>query len=140
MAALTITKANVAWVSGPVSVDQILGEAADAGMMVYQKAADSKWYKAQDDGTAEEAGAVGVGMLLATGDAANARVSIARPGAIVSVGTGTAGVVYTLADGAGAIGPVADCGSGDKVTVVGLGIGSNKLQLCWEYNAGSVLA
>ena len=79
-------------------------------------------------------------MLLATGDAANARVSIARPGAIVSVGTGTAGVVYTLVDWLGAIGPVADCASGDKVTVVGPGIGSNKLQLCWDYNAGCVLA
>ncbi|WP_439611493.1 hypothetical protein [Reyranella sp.] len=140
MTALTITKANVAWTgAGPVSADQIAGEAFDAGDMVYLKASDSKWYKAQDDGTAEEAGAEGVGMALGTADAAGARVSIARPGAIVSIGTGTAGVVYCLGDTPGDLVPNADNASGDRVTVVGLGIGSNKVQLAWVYNAGAVL-
>ncbi|WP_425065605.1 hypothetical protein [Reyranella sp.] len=141
MTALSITKANVSWAGvGPVSADQIAGEAFDAGDMVYLKASDSKWYKAQDDGTAEEAGSEGIGMALGTADAANARVSIARPGAIVNLGTGTAGVVYCLGDTPGDLVPNADNGSGDKVTVVGLGIGSNKVQLAWVYNAGAVLA
>lgn len=140
MTALTITKANVALVSGPVSSDQIAGEAFDAGDMVYLKASDGKWYKAEDDGTAEAAGSEGIGMALATADAANARVSIARPGAIVSIGTGTAGIIYCLGDTAGDLVPSADNGSGDKVTVVALGIGSNKVQLGWLYNAGAQLA
>lgn len=140
MVALTITKANVALVNGPVSSDQIAGEAFDAGDMVYLKASDGKWYKAQDDGSAEEAGSEGIGMSLATADAANARVSIARPGAIVAIGTGTAGVVYCLGDTPGDLVPVADCGSGDKVTVAGLGIGSNRVQLAYVYNAGAQLA
>lgn len=140
MTALTITKANVSLVSGPEAVGQIAGEALDAGDMCYLKASDGKWYKAQDDGTAEEAGAEGIGMALATADAANARISIARPGAIVSIGTGTAGIIYCLGDTAGDLVPSADNGTGDKVTVAALGIGSNKVQLGYIYNAGAVLA
>lgn len=139
MVALTITKANVALVNGPVSSDQIAGEAFDAGDIVYLKASDGKWYKAQDDGTAEEAGSEGIGMSLATADAANARVSIARPTAIVAIGTGSAGVVYCIGDTPGDVVPVADCGTGDKVTVIGLGIGSNRIQLGYIYNPGAQL-
>lgn len=141
MTALTITKANVAWTGvGPVSSDQVAGEAFDAGDMVYQKASDSKWRKAQDDGTAEEAGSEGIGMALGTADAANARVSIARPGAIVDIGTGTAGIIYCLGDTPGDLVPSADNASGDRVTVAGIGIGSNKIQLAYVFNAGAVLA
>lgn len=139
MVALTITKANVSWVSGPVTADQLAGEAFDAGDEVYQKASDSKWYKAQCDGTPEEAGAEAIGMALGTADAANARVSIARPGAIVAIGTGTAGVVYCVGGTPGDLVPVADLVSTNKVTVAAVGIGSSRVQLSRIYNAGAVL-
>ncbi len=139
MVALTITKANVSWVSGPIAADQLAGEAFDAGDAVYQKASDSKWYKAQCDGTPEEAGSEANGMALATADAANARVSIARSGAIVAIGTGTAGVVYCLGATAGDLVPVADLVSTNKVTVAAIGIGSSRVQLGRLYNAGAVL-
>ncbi len=139
MAALTISAASVAYVSGPKGVDEIAGEAFAAGAMVYL-AANGKWLKAQADGTAIEAGSEGTAMALATADAADARVSLALPGAIVSVGTGTAGVVYTLGAVAGELDPVADNVSTEKVTPSALGIGSNKLLLMRAYNAGSVLA
>src|SRR3972149_9800957 len=93
MVALTITAANVVWQSGtkPLS-DQVAGEAFIAGAAIYL-AANGKWYKAQCDGTAIEAGSGGIGMALATADALGARISVALPGAIVAVGAGAAGGV-----------------------------------------------
>lgn len=136
--ALTITAANVAWVSGPVNDGQVAGEAFIAGALVYLSATGT-WLKAQDDGTAVEAGSLGIGVALSTADAANARVSIARPGAIISVGTGTAGTSYGLCDAAGGICPSTDPATTDKVTFVALGIGSNKLSLGYLYDPGSVI-
>ena len=139
MAALTITAANVAWISGPIAEDQVAGEAFAAGALVYLSASGT-WLKAQCDGTAIEAGSNNLGMALATADAAGARVSIALPGAIVSVGTGTAGIVYVPGTTAGTYIPTADLASTNKVTVAALCIGSGDLLLMWAYNAGAVIA
>jgi len=134
---LTITASGVVYVSGPKDGDQQAGEAFAAGAMVYLSATGT-WLKAQDDGTAVEAGQNGIGMALSTADAANARVSIARPGAIVTIGTGTAGVIYTLSDNAGGLAPSADNGSADKITPAALGIGTSQVLLIYGYNAGAV--
>lgn len=134
---LTITASGVAWVSGPIDSGQKSGEAFVAGAMVYLSATGT-WLKTQDDGTAVEAGQNGIGMALSTADAANAFVSVARPGAIVTIGTGTAGVVYTLADTAGDLAPTADNGSTDKITPAALGIGTSQVLLMYAYNAGAV--
>lgn len=139
MTAISITPANVAWVSGPIKSDQIAGEAFAAGDAVYL-ADNGKWYKAQADGTAVEAGANDLGVSLATAAGANARVSIAVSGAIVTIGgTVVPGTVYVPGDTAGAINPVADQGSTDKITVLGIGISATQIQLQRIYNAGSVI-
>lgn len=135
---LTVTAANVAWVSGPKDGDQQAGEAFAAGALIYLAAAGT-WLKAQGDGTAIEAGSLGIGLALSTADASGARISVARAGAIVSLGTSAAGTVYIVGDTAGGIYPAADAGTADKVTVVGLGVGSNKILLGYIYDAGSVV-
>lgn len=139
MAALSITAANVAYVSGPLLEDGVAGEAFAAGACVYLSDAGT-WLKAQSDGTAVQAGANNLGMALATADAAGARVTIALPGAIVSVGTGTPGTPYMPSDTAGSYDLFSDHGSTDKITLAALGIGSNQLLLCRVYNAGAVIA
>lgn len=136
--ALTVTASNVAWVSGPITTDAVAGEAFAAGAAVYLSAAGT-WLKAQDDGTAVEAGSGGIGIALGTADAIGARVSVARVDAVVSLGTGTAGAVYILCDAAGGICPSADAGTTDKVTVIAVGIGSNKVHVGYLYDAGSVV-
>ena len=98
------------------------------------------WLKAQHDGTAIEAGLYGTGMALATADAAGARISVALPAAIVGIGTGTAGIVYTPGATTGDYVPTADLGSTDKVTVAAVGIGSSQVLLMHAYNAGAVIA
>jgi len=141
MAALTITAANVSRASGPVKHGQIAGEAFNAGAALYYKNSDGKWYKAQDDGTAEEAGAYGFGIALGTAAAAGQEISVALPESIVTLGSVvTAGVVYTIDDAAGSIGPIADRASTDKVTVIGLGISATQMLVGHMYNAGAVLA
>lgn len=138
MAALTITAANVLRVSGPVETDQPAGEAFIAGACVY-KADDGTWKKAQCDGTSLEAGANQLGLALATADAVGARVSIAVDDSIVGIGTGTAGVVYLPGRTAGSLIPAADLLSTDKVTPFAVGIGTSRIQIRRNYNAGAVL-
>lgn len=140
MVALTVTAASVIWTSGPIDKDQIAGEAFDAGDMVYKVLATGKWLKAQNDGTAAEAGSDGIGMALATADVALGRVSIARPGAVVAIGTGTAGIVYYVGSVAGDLDPVADLGSTDKVTPAAIGVGSSSVKLIDCYHSGAALA
>lgn len=142
MAALTIAAANVSLDTGAHDGDQIAGEAFSAGALLYRKSADGRWYKAQCDGTPEEAGAYGTGMALSTADAAGARVTIARPGAAVSIGAAAcaAGIVYCPGRTAGTLVPTADMASTDKVTVAAMGISTSKLLLLYGYNAGAVIA
>jgi hypothetical protein len=140
MAAIVITAANVAWVSGPVLSDQIAGGAFTAGQVVYQ-ADNGTWLVAQGDGSAVEAGANNLGIALFTSDASGARGSIAVSGAIVSYGAVlTAALVYMIGDTAGSIYPTADLGSTDKMTVIGIAISTSQLLLQRIYNAGSVKA
>lgn len=140
MTALTITASGVAYVSGPLKKDAIGGEAFDAGDAVYYAVASGKWLKAQCDGTAIEAGSGGLGLALGSCDADGGRVSVALPGAIVTIGAGTAGIVYVPGDTAGDLMPTADLGSGDKVTPLALGIGSNQVKLLYCYHAGAEIA
>jgi hypothetical protein len=141
MTALSITAANVAWVSGPVDKDCVAGEAFAAGALVYLSAAGT-WLKAQCDGTAAEAGQYGLGMALATADAAGARVSIARPGAIVTVAASglTIGVPYFVGATAGTMAPYADLSSGNAVVPCAVSRSATQLQLGYLYDSGAVHA
>jgi len=142
MTDLSVTASQVLYVSGPMEY-VTAGAAITTGQVCY-KAADNTWLPAQTDGTAVEAGANGVGLALATAAAAGARIGMARPGAIVTIGAGagpTTGVVYYISNGAGGLAPIGDIGSADKVVPFCLSIGSNQIQLLDKnYNAGSALA
>lgn len=140
MTALSITAANVAWVSGPIDEGCVAGAAFVAGAEVYL-AANGRWLNAQADGSAIEAGQYGIGMALFTADAAGARGSIARPGAIVTIAASglTPGVPYFVGNTAGSLDPLADLGSNDKVTFAGMLISATQIKLGYLYDAGSVV-
>ena len=139
MVALTITAANVLWVSGGIEKDAIFGEALDAGDLVYKSAANT-WLKAQNDGSVIEAGSLGLGMALSTADVALARGSVALPGAVVAIGAGAPGIVYAPGATPGDFVPTADLGSTVKVTPAALGIASSEILLMRAYNVGAVIA
>lgn len=142
MTALAITAANVKYQEGTLLDGQIAGEAFAAGALLYKKQSDGKMWKAQCDGTAEEAGANGLFMALATADTADAKVSVAGSGAIVQVASSglTVGIPYFISPTAGSLAPYADLGSTNKVTFAGLSISATKLKLGWLYDAGAILA
>lgn len=141
MTALATVAAQVVLVSGPADHGQVAGEAFVAGAGLYQSATGT-WLKAQCDGTAIEAGSLGFGMALATADAAGAKVSIARAGAIVKVAASglLAGIPYFVGNVAGALEALADLGSTDKVTIAGLTRSATEIQLAYVYDSGAVLA
>ena len=140
MAALSITAASVAYVSGPVQQDAVAGEAFVAGAMLYFNTSDQRWYKAKcASATVAQAGQDGIGMALFTADAAGARGSVARPGAVVTIGAGTAGSPYFIGPTAGNLNPLADVVTSTyKVTFAAMGRGSSQVQLGYLYDAGSV--
>ena len=141
MTALAVVAAQTLWVSGPKDGDQVAGEAFTAGQMVYLSAAGT-WLKAQCDGTAVEAGSLGIGMALFTADVAGARGSIARPGAIVTVAASglTVGIPYWIGNAAGALDPLADLGTTDKVTFAGQTRSATQFVIGYLYDSGCVLA
>ncbi len=77
------------------------GETVTAGMVLYQKSTDSKFYKAQADGTAEESG-YGVTMAIALGNCvANQFIGGLTSGTITSGATHTKAYTVYLHSTAG---------------------------------------
>lgn len=77
-----------------------LGETVTAGQVLYQKASDSKFWKAKANGTAEESG-YGVTMAIALGGGvASQFVGGLTSGTITSGATHTKGYTVYLATGA----------------------------------------
>lgn len=140
MTALAITAAQVLLVSGP-SRQVTFGATVTQGQGLYYDTASGSWKLAQCDGTAAEAGADGYGIALSAGSAGQKGV-IAEPGAKVTLGAGAAPAaaeVYCFGATAGALAPLSDMASTNKVTPLCYGVGSNAVQIVASaYNAGSV--
>jgi hypothetical protein len=116
MAEITVTAATVAIASGPQTTG-IAGETITAGMSVYLKASDSRLWKAQADGTAAEAAAVGISLH---GSLAGQPLAYATSGAVLNIGgTTAAGVFYYVGPTAGGIGLAGDLASTNRVCQVG---------------------
>ena len=115
MAALTVTATNVVFVSGTVT-QEVIGETVTAGQAVYRKAADSRMWKAQCDGTAAEAAVVGI---LLSGGAAGQPCLVAGNGASINIGATTEKVHYFANPTAGGVGLQADILSTQYITRIG---------------------
>ena len=114
MADITITAANVLMTSADTTTG-IAGETITAGMPVYLKSTDARYWKAQCDGTAAEATAVGIALHASL---AGQPLTIATGGTI-NIGATTAKVFYYLSATAGGIAPVADLTSGQYIVALG---------------------
>lgn len=138
MAEITVTAANVALSSGDAAVG-VAGETITAGMAVYLKSSDSRYWKAQADGTAAEADAVGIALH---GSLAGQPLSIAKPGAVINIGgTTAAGVFYYVGTTAGGIGLSGDLASTNRVCQLGYATGTSGAVFNVKItNTGSVLA
>ena len=119
MADITVTATSVVKGSGAIiNKERVAGETITAGMPVYLKSSDNKWWKSQSDGTAAEADAQGIALHAASADQP---LAVQTGGSITIGATILAGVFYYVSNTAGGICPVADLGTADYVTVIGYG-------------------
>ncbi len=136
MAAISVTANSVlgsgaAGTNFAISLGQ-LGEAGTAGQIVYKKAADSKFWLSQADGSAEESGSgVQQGALLG-GGVAGQYVGIITSGTIVCGGTVVKGTFYYVHTTAGAFGVYSELSSTNYVTQIGQAISTTVINLSFS--------
>lgn len=118
MADISITAASVLAGSGATTENGNLGATVTAGQAVYKDSADGLW-KLADSNSATVAARTPQGIAL-NGGATGQPVRVLREGNITIGGTLTAGVAYYLSDTPGGICPIADVGSGEYSTVLGI--------------------
>lgn len=132
MADLVQTPSSVAIGSGifPLTVRGVAGEAGIlAGMPVYQKAADQKWYMALAGGSQQQSGQYGCGIAVDSAPGAGQYFTILQSGEINLGATVTAGVVYVVSANAGKIAPYTDLASGNWVTILGAAISASLVDM-----------
>lgn len=112
---LTITAADVQDSSSTKS-SGVAGETITAGQVVYLKSSDSRLWKAQCDGTAAEATAVGVAAHAAL---AGQPLAYYASGTI-DIGATTVKTVYVVSATAGGIAPIADLATGNYISILGV--------------------
>jgi hypothetical protein len=125
MANLAPTAANVVPDDGFVYVDGVAGETLTAGMLVYLKSSDTRYWKAHCETSA--ATAVVAGVVL-NGASAGQRVSVMTGGTVTIGDTVGVGTIYILST-AGLICPVTDLATSDYVTILGTATTAAKIKL-----------
>ncbi len=126
MADLTITAANVKPAVQSADVQVVKwGETVTEGQVVYQNTSDYEYYLADADavGTAKA-----VGITLTAG--ADGEYGVIQKSGDIDIGaTLTVGATYVVSTTAGGIAPIADLGSGDFVTILGVADAADNLPL-----------
>lgn len=127
MSDITVTDASVLASSSAVIQRAIAGAAIERGQPIYLDASDNYEAKPADADAAASAAAVGIALNQA--DAGQPVEYVTEDPGFTPGGTTVPGTIYVVSTGAGGIAPWADLGSGDFVTVLGVGLASNKLHL-----------
>lgn len=127
MADLSITATSVVPGANAVTIQGTAGETITAGQAVYKSSTTNKWMKADSNsGTAEARTPTGIAL---TGSSLNQPIVVQKSGDIAIGATLTANTAYYLSDTAGGICPVADVGSGEYLTQLGIARTTAILQL-----------
>jgi hypothetical protein len=126
MADVTQVPADVRLVGESQYEERIqFGEAIVPGDWLYQHSTTKKHLKAQNDGTAFEAGTRG--MSLGYGGDGDYGY-LAKPGAEVDVGAVLVqGTLYSASNAAGKMAPIADVSTGRYITTYGVGLANGNL-------------
>lgn len=119
MADLTITGTSVLAGSGAKKVYGVAGVALTGGQVVYLDSTTST-YKLADNDSATAAVRSPAGIALHAA-AAGQPIAVLTSGPITIGATTAVGTVYALSSTAGGICPVADIGTGDYNTIIGIG-------------------
>jgi hypothetical protein len=132
MADLTITAANVKKTDSTLITEGIAGATITAGQPVYKDSTASNKLKPADADVLASAAAVGIALH---GASADQPLKYATSGNLALGAVMTAGAVYVVSTTAGGIAPVADLGSGDFVTLLGIATSTSNLKLSISVSA-----
>ena len=128
MAALSITAANVALVSGGVRT-VTYGETVTQGQPLRKLSTDNKFYLCNQDDATQAAASV---IALTPGGDGDLGV-VAGAGATINIGATVAiGTVYCVGASDGEIDPTADLASGDFVTIIGHAVSTSNMLLTFN--------
>lgn len=127
MADIAITAANVVAVAGSDIDRGTAGATITAGQVVYEDAATGKHLLA-DANSATAAARAPKGIAL-NGASNNQPLAVLTEGPVTIGGTLTPGVAYYLSDTPGGIAPVADVGTGEYSTVLGIATSATVLNV-----------
>jgi hypothetical protein len=105
----------------------VAGATVTAGQALYLDTADGKW-KLADNNSATVAARTPGGIAL-NGASNGQPLSVLTSGPITIGATLTAGVAYYLSDTPGGLCPVADLGSGEYPTVIGIATSATVLKV-----------
>lgn len=126
MADLSPTAANVIAASDAVTEAGTLGATGVPADVVYKDSADGLLKLADNDGVTASKTPIG---LLLNGGANGQPARILKSGNINLGAILTAGATYYLSNTAGKICPLADVGTGETVTIIGIAISTSVLKV-----------
>jgi len=126
MADLSITAADVKKTDTTLIAEGIAGGTVTAGQPVYRDSTASNKLKAADADVLVSAAAVGIALH---GASADQPLKYAIGGNLTLSSVMTVGAVYVVSTTAGGIAPVADLGSGDYVTLLGIATTATNLKI-----------
>lgn len=132
MADLTITVGDVKKTDSTSIAEGIAGATVTAGQPVYKDSTASNKLKPADADVLASAAAVGIALH---GASADQPLKYAISGNLTLSAVMTAGAVYVVSANAGGIAPVADLGSGDYVTLLGIATSTTNLKLSISVSA-----
>jgi hypothetical protein len=127
MTDLSITAASVVRGNNAALLSGDAGETITAGQMVYRSSSTNKFMKADSNSATAEA-RVPVGIAL-NGASDGQPLSVQTGGDVTLNAVLTAGVAYYMSDTPGGICPVADVGSGEYATTLGIASSTTVLGL-----------
>ena len=130
MTDLVVTAANC--VPGANSKQEVgvAGETITAGQAIYKSATTNKWMKADSNSATVEA-RTPTGIAL-TGSSANQPVVAHKKGLLTLGATLTANTPYFASDTPGGICPIADVGSGEYLTEIGIAISASVIDVDFQ--------
>lgn len=127
MTDIVITAANVIAGSNASVVQGTLGATVTAGQVLYKDDTDSHW-KLADSNSATVAARTPQGIAL-NGGSAGQPVRVHLSGDVTIGAALTAGVAYYLSDTPGGICPVADVGTGEYSSIIGIAASTSVLKV-----------
>jgi hypothetical protein len=127
---LAVTAANVKAGLGARTASGIAGEAVTAGQLCYKAAVSHKYMKADSNSATAEARNPTCIFLNNAG--ADQPITVLTGGLITIGGAVTANTAYYASDTPGGLCPLADVGTGEYLTLVGLAVSATQIRVNFQ--------